>query len=58
MLETPGTIGMGPNALVSYVVRVPGSPKLASSVLLITKGEPAPNVQKLVDLTKEVAFLP
>lgn len=58
VLETPGAIGIGPNALVSYGVRVPGSPKLASSVVLITKGEPAPNVQKLLDLIKDVAFLP
>lgn len=58
VLETPGAIGIGPDALVSYGVRVPGSPKIASSVVLITKGEPAPKVQKLLDLIKDVAFLP
>lgn len=58
VLETPGAIGIGPDALVSYGVRVPGSPTIASSVVLITKGEPAPKVQKLLDLVKEVAFLP
>ncbi|GAW65698.1 hypothetical protein GPEL0_01r0712 [Geoanaerobacter pelophilus] len=39
-------------------MRVPDSPKLASSVVLITKGEPAPKVQKLLDLIRDVAFLP
>jgi phosphate transport system substrate-binding protein len=58
VLETPGAIGIGPNALVSYGIRVPGSPKIASSVVLITKGEPAPKVRKLLDLIKDVAFLP
>ncbi|EKD59158.1 MAG: ABC transporter periplasmic solute-binding lipoprotein, partial [uncultured bacterium] len=58
VLETPGAIGIGPDALVSYGVRVPGSPKIASSVMLITKGEPSPELQKLLELIKDAAFLP
>ena len=57
VLETPGAIGIGPNALVSHGVRVPGSPTIASSVVLITRGEPSPKVQKLLGLIKDVAFL-
>lgn len=58
VLQTPGAIGIGPRALAAPGVRVPRSPSLASSVLLITKAEPAPKVQKLLDLINDVAFLP
>lgn len=57
VLEIPGAIGIGPNALVSRGVRVPGSPTVASSVVLITRGEPSPKVRKLLDLIEDVAFL-
>ncbi|WP_224959148.1 substrate-binding domain-containing protein [Geomonas subterranea] len=57
VLETPGAIGIGPSVLVSRGVRVPGSLTVASSVVLITKGEPSPKVRKLLDLIKDVAFL-
>ncbi|GFO62295.1 substrate-binding domain-containing protein [Geomonas paludis] len=57
VLEMSGAIGIGPSVLVSRGVRVPGSLTVASSVVLITKGEPSPKVQKLLDLIKDVAFL-
>ncbi|QWV97422.1 substrate-binding domain-containing protein [Geomonas nitrogeniifigens] len=59
VLETPGAVGIGPSALVSRGVRVPGTGSLTvvASVMLITKGEPSPKVQKLLDLLKDVAFL-
>ncbi|QWV93393.1 substrate-binding domain-containing protein [Geomonas oryzisoli] len=57
VLETPGAIGIGPSALVSRGVRVPGSLTVAASIMLITKGEPSPKVQKLLDLLNDVAFL-
>ena len=57
VLETPGAIGIGPSVLVSRGVRVPGSLEVAASVVLITKGEPSPNVQKLLALIRDVAFL-
>ena len=53
VLETPGAVGIGPSSLVSRGVRVPGSLTVAASVMLITKGEPSPKVQKLLDLLKD-----
>ncbi|MCM0084312.1 substrate-binding domain-containing protein [Geomonas sp. Red32] len=57
VMETPGAIGIGPNALVTHGLRVPHSPTVASSVVMITKGEPSPQVKKLLDLIEEAAFL-
>ncbi|MBJ6798656.1 substrate-binding domain-containing protein [Geomonas propionica] len=57
VLEIPGAVGIGPSVMVSRGVRVPGSLEVASSVVLITKGEPSPHVQKLLALIKDVAFL-
>ena len=58
VMETPGAIGIGPYGLIAPVVRVPKSPTVASTVVFITKGEPSPEVQKLIELLKDVELIP
>ncbi len=58
VLETPGAIGIGPNVLVAAGVRVPQSPALVSTLLIITRDDPSPKTQKLIELIKDVEFLP
>ncbi|HEY6838879.1 MAG TPA: substrate-binding domain-containing protein [Geobacteraceae bacterium] len=58
VMGTPGAIGIGPSALIAPVVRVPKSPLMASAVVFVTNGEPSPRVQKLIDLLKDVEFMP
>ena len=58
VMETPGAIGIGPYGLIAPVVRVPKSPSVSSTVVFITRGNPSPQVQKLIDLIKDVAFIP
>ena len=58
VMETPGAIGIGPYGLIAPVVRVPKSPSVSSTVVFITRGKPSPQVQNLIDLIKDVAFIP
>jgi phosphate transport system substrate-binding protein len=55
---TPGAIGIGPHGFISPVVRVPKSPVLASSVIMITKGAPSAEIKRLLELLKTVEFIP
>lgn len=57
VMGTLGAIGIGPSALIAPVVRVPKSPLMASTVVFVTRGEPSPHVQKLIDLLKDVEFI-
>ena len=58
VMGTPGAIGIGPNGLIGAGMRVPKSPTVESSVVFITKGEPSPKVLKLIELIKDVEFIP
>ena len=56
--ETPGAIGVAPRGFVARGIRVPKTPTVTSSVVMVTKGEPSPAVRKLMDLLKDVQYLP
>ncbi len=56
--ETPGAIGVAPRGFVTRGVRVPKSPMVTSSVIMVTRGEPSPAVRKLLDLLKDVQYIP
>jgi phosphate transport system substrate-binding protein len=58
VMETPGAIGIGPNALIASVVKVPHTPAVASPVVVITRGEPSSKVKKLIALLKDVEIFP
>ena len=58
VMDTPGAIGIGPRTLITPVVRVPKSPTVEATVVFVTKGEPSPKMRKLIDLLKDVAFIP
>jgi phosphate transport system substrate-binding protein len=45
-------IGFGPQAILNATVRSPETPEVARTITLITKGEPSPKVQKLLDFIK------
>ncbi|MBI5634168.1 MAG: substrate-binding domain-containing protein [Nitrospirae bacterium] len=49
---TPEAIGIDPVGLADASVRVPESPEISSPVIIVTKGSPDANVQKLIDYVK------
>lgn len=49
---TPEAIGIDPIGLADASVHVPGSPEITSPVIIVTKGMPSANVQKLIDYVK------
>jgi phosphate transport system substrate-binding protein len=58
VMATPGAIGVAPRGFVAPGVKVPKTPAVASSVILVTKGAPSPGVRKLLELLKEVQYIP
>lgn len=50
---TPGSIGIDPQGYVSAGISTPEIPVMMSPIILITKGEPSPKVQKLLTLHEE-----
>lgn len=48
----PEAVGIGPAAVVDATVRSPATPEVSRPITLLTKGAPAPNVQKLLDFIK------
>lgn len=57
VMETPGAIGIAPSGYIAAGVRVPKAPVVSSPVIVVTKGEPTPNVKKLTDILKDMALL-
>jgi phosphate transport system substrate-binding protein len=53
VMSTPGAIGIAPRGLTGAAVKVPQTPVIAAPVIMVTVGEPAPAVQKLIDLMKD-----
>lgn len=54
---TPGAIGIAPHGFVAATVKVPKTPMVGSKVVMVTKGEPTPDVKKLLELLKETQFI-
>lgn len=52
VVTTPEAIGIDPIGLADASVSVPETPEMSSPVILVTKGAPSPNVQKLLDFLK------
>ncbi|MEW5744026.1 MAG: substrate-binding domain-containing protein [Nitrospirota bacterium] len=48
----PEAVGIGPMAVIDASVRSPETPEVARPITLLTKGNPAPNIQKLLDFIK------
>jgi phosphate transport system substrate-binding protein len=57
VMETPGAIGIAPSGFVSSTVKVPKTPVVESQVIMVTKGEPKPEVKKLLELLRDVQLL-
>lgn len=45
----PEAIGIGPAAVIDNSVKSPQTPEIARPIILVTKGAPSANVQKLID---------
>lgn len=54
VMSTPGAIGIAPRGLTGATVKVPQTPVVVAPVIMVTRGEPEPAVQKLMDLMKDV----
>jgi phosphate transport system substrate-binding protein len=50
--STPGAIAIGPFGIVDETIKSPETPEIKRPITIITKGEPSPNVQKLIDFIK------
>lgn len=48
----PETIGIGPSAVINETVASPQTPEISRPIILLTKGKPSLNVQKLIDFIK------
>ncbi|MEW6740032.1 MAG: substrate-binding domain-containing protein [Nitrospirota bacterium] len=48
----PEAIGIDPLGLSDALVNVPETPDIISPIILVTKGSPSPNIQKLLDFIK------
>jgi len=48
----PEAVGIGPIAIIDATVKSPETPEISRPIILVTKGKPSPNVQKLIDFIK------
>ena len=48
----PEAVGIGPLAVVDESVKSPEIPEISRPIILVTRGKPSPNVQKLIDFIK------
>jgi phosphate transport system substrate-binding protein len=49
VISTPEGIGFGPIAMLDDKIKSPETPEVSRPLILVTKGKPSPNVQKLID---------
>jgi phosphate transport system substrate-binding protein len=49
VIATPEGIGFGPIAMLDDKIKSPQTPEVARPLILVTKGKPSANVQKLID---------
>lgn len=50
--SNPEAIGIGPSAVIDATVKSPETPEVSRPIILVTKGKPSANVQKLIDFIK------
>lgn len=50
--SNPEAIGIGPMAVIDATVKSPETPEISRPIILLTKGKPSANVQKLIDFIK------
>jgi phosphate transport system substrate-binding protein len=50
--SNPEAVGIGPAAVVDATVKSPETPEVSRPIILVTKGKPSANVQKLIDFIK------
>ncbi len=58
VIATPGSIGIAPQGLIAAAVKVPKTPLVEAAVIMVMKGAPPPNVQKLMELLQDAAYIP
>jgi phosphate transport system substrate-binding protein len=51
--SNPGAIAIVPLGMVDDTINSPETPEIKRPITIITKGEPSPNVQKLIDFIKK-----
>jgi phosphate transport system substrate-binding protein len=54
--NTPEAIGLASIKMVDSTVKSPGGPEISREILLVTKGKPSNDVQKLIDFIKTSAL--
>ncbi|MBA4374413.1 MAG: phosphate ABC transporter substrate-binding protein [Thermodesulfovibrio sp.] len=47
--SNPEAVGFGPSTLIDAAVKSPETPEVSRPIILVTKGKPSANVQKLLD---------
>ncbi len=52
ILSNPEAIGFGPATIADTSVKVIGTPEVSRPIILVTKGSPSPQVQKLISYIK------
>jgi phosphate transport system substrate-binding protein len=50
--SNPGAIAIVPLGIVDETIKSPETPEIKRPITIITKGEPSPNVQKLINFIK------
>ena len=50
--STPGAVAIGPLGIVDDTIKSPETPEIKRPITIITKGEPSPNVQTLINFIK------
>lgn len=53
IVSNPEAIGISALSVADDTVKVPEQPEAASDIVLVTKGKPSPNVEKLIDFIKD-----
>jgi phosphate transport system substrate-binding protein len=51
----PAALGIDPSGFVSGVIHVPETPELKSPIIVVTRGKPSPEIEKLLVFLGEVA---
>lgn len=54
--KTKGAIGIGPQGFATANIRTPKTPEVAADVIVITKGQPSPEVERLLKFIKEYSW--
>ncbi|TAN41117.1 MAG: phosphate ABC transporter substrate-binding protein [Nitrospirae bacterium] len=52
VVSNPEAIGIGPSAIIDTSVGSPQTPEVSRPIILLTKGNPSANIQKLIDFIK------